>query len=244
MLSRQLLTHSGQQMEGKSNKYKLFAQDFCRAQKYLASHATEPCLSLLHSDTHSNSSLAGDWSFLITDLGTIPGTYLAIRSPYFNRVGSLSRGVDRRKFSRFAIRRNEFLWTAASYPRWHLLIASKTLLWMGAAAAQCGLRRPSCVLNGERETVVIGLQISRSKKLSRFAIRRSEFLWTAASYPLWRSLIASRTLLWMGDAAALCGLKASVICGEWRKGRRSSMAWFVDCLLRLPLYGLRCLNNK
>ncbi|GIX97969.1 hypothetical protein CDAR_446591 [Caerostris darwini] len=42
--------------------------------------ATEQCLPLLYSDTNSNSSLAGDWSFLITKLVTILGTYLAIRS--------------------------------------------------------------------------------------------------------------------------------------------------------------------
>ncbi|GIY78926.1 hypothetical protein CEXT_313581, partial [Caerostris extrusa] len=28
----------------------------------------------------------------------------------------------------------------------------------------------------------------------------------------------------MGAVAALCGLKASVLCGEWGKGRRLSMA--------------------
>ncbi|GIX97977.1 hypothetical protein CDAR_446641 [Caerostris darwini] len=84
------------------------------------SSATEPCLSLLHSDTDSNSYLTGDWSFLITELGTILGTYLAIRSLPISTesVGSpLSRGAVRRNFSRFATRRNEFLWTAASYPR-------------------------------------------------------------------------------------------------------------------------------
>ncbi|GIX97962.1 hypothetical protein CDAR_446541 [Caerostris darwini] len=92
----------------------------------------------------------GDWSFLITQLGTILGAYLAIRSLPISieSVGSsLSRGVDRRKFSRFAIRRNEFLWTAASCPRQRSLIASKTLLWMGAAAALRGLK--SSVVNGE-----------------------------------------------------------------------------------------------
>ncbi|GIX97970.1 hypothetical protein CDAR_446601 [Caerostris darwini] len=125
--------------------------------------AAEQSLPLIHSDTDSNSALAGYWSFLITELGVHTGYILSNpTSPHFNRVdGKFTfQGVDRRKFSRFAIRRSEFLWTAASYPRW-------------------------------------------------------------------RSLIASKTLLWMGAAAALWGLKASVLCGEWGRGRRLSMAWSV-----------------
>ncbi|GIX97965.1 hypothetical protein CDAR_446561 [Caerostris darwini] len=76
----------------------------------------------------------------------------------------------------------------------------------------------------------VGSSLSRGfdrRKLSRFAIRRSEFLWTAASYTGWRSLIALNTFLWIGAAAALCGLKASVLCGGWKRRRRLSMAWFV-----------------
>ncbi|GIY33768.1 hypothetical protein CEXT_162881 [Caerostris extrusa] len=92
-------------------------------------------------------SRRGDWSFLTTELGTILGhTWQSDLSP-FQSSRFTFQGVDRRKFSRFAIMSSEFLWTAASYPQWRSLIASKTLLWMGAAAALCGLKAP--VLCGE-----------------------------------------------------------------------------------------------